>query len=99
MAKTWTVSGKSQSEVKSMLEKELGAAEVPSFAAVTWEGNNLKVNISKAGKSQFTMSLEQSASGTVIREVDRSVAMMHKPFVSVVEKFVSNVMEKIGKPS
>ena len=99
MTKAWSVSGKSQSETKSLLEKELAAAAVPSFASISWEGNTLKVNISKAGKSQFTMALEQNSSGTVIREVDRSVALMHKPFVGAVEKFVANVMEKIGTPT
>lgn len=99
MAKSWNVSGKSQAEVKTLLEKELGAVELPSFATLSWEGNTLKVNIAKAGKSQFTMALESSGQGTIIRETDRSVAFVHKPFVSVVEKFVSTVMEKVGTPT
>jgi hypothetical protein len=97
MSRSWTVGGKSQSEVKTLLEKHLAEAQIPSFATVSWEGNVLKVSLAKAGKSHFTMALESAGSGTIIRETDRSVSFVHKPFVSVVESFVNSIMDKVTR--
>jgi hypothetical protein len=97
MGKSWTVKGKSQSEVKGLLEKSLSDVGLPSMASVSWEGHTLQVSISKAGKSQFTMALETAGPDTVIRETNRSVSFVHKPFVSVVESFVAQVMDKVVK--
>lgn len=97
MSRTWTVPGKSQEDVKKALVSQLSATEIPSFASVDWDGYNMKVELAKAGKSKFTMTLETSGGSTVIRETDRNVAFVHKPFVSRVEKFVDELMEKVMK--
>jgi hypothetical protein len=95
MAKSWTIKGKNQNEVKTLVERSLAEVGLPSMAAISWEGHNLQVSIAKAGKSQFTMTLESAGADTVIKETNRSVAFVHKPFVAVVETFVDKVMQKV----
>lgn len=96
MSKSWTIKGKTQSEVKTLVERSLAEVGLPSVASINWEGHQLQVSISKAGKSQFTMALESSGSDTIIRETNRSVAFVHRPFVAVVETFVSKVMDRVA---
>lgn len=95
MSKSWTVKGKTQSEVKTLVEKSLKEIGLPSVATVNWDGHKLEVSISKAGKSQFTMAIESAGTDTVIKETARSVAFVHKPFVAVVETFVAKVMDRV----
>lgn len=97
MAKTWTIPNKSASQARTSLEKHLNSSELPSSARLDWIGNDLQVTIEKAGKSQFTLSLEENGGSTVVKESRRSIALMHKPFVGRVESFIDELIGKVVK--
>jgi hypothetical protein len=99
MAKSWTIPNRSANESRAALEKHLSSSQLPSSARLDWVGNDLQVTIEKAGKSQFTLSLQESGGSTVIKESRRSLALMHKPFVGRVESFIDELVNKVIKES
>lgn len=96
MAFNWKVAGKNPDEVKSAVEGALKTKGLPSFADVSWQGNEMCVKIDKGGKSEFRLALKPNGAGCDIVEVKRDVAFLHKPFVSKVETFVTDVMSHLG---
>ncbi|NBO37224.1 hypothetical protein EBU99_01435 [bacterium] len=96
MAMSWTFRNVSSNDAKTILQRELQAAGVPSFANVSWEQNSMFVKIDKGGKSQFVLTLESNGSDTKFVETKRDVALFHKPFVGKVESFVDQILTKAG---
>lgn len=97
MAKTWTIPNKSASQARASLEKHLDSSDLPSSARLDWVGDDLRVTIEKAGKSQFTLTLEENGGSTMVKESGRSIALMHKPFVGRVESFIDELIGKVIK--
>lgn len=96
MPLNWNVAGKTCEEVKSKIESELKSKGLPSFADVSWQGNELCVRIDKGGKSEFRIALKQNGPDTNVVEVKRDIAFLHKPFVGKVESFVGDMMDGMG---
>jgi hypothetical protein len=96
MTISWTFRNLSIDEAKTLLQKELQAAGVPSFANISWEQNTMLVRIEKGGKSEFKMSLQTLGTDTKFIETKRDVAFLHKPFVGRVETFVDQILNKAG---
>ena len=93
----WKVPNKSAEEVKTAVEGLLKSKGLPSFADVTWQGQEMCVRIDKGGKSEFRLALKPGSGGTTdVVEVKRDVAFLHKPFVSKVESFVGEIMGALG---
>ncbi len=95
MAKSWSLPGKNADAVKELVQKELSSSDLPSSARIDWVGHDLQVTIEKAGKSSFTLSLNESNGSTTVTETKRSIALMHKPFVGRVEGFVDELFQKV----
>ncbi|NBW80170.1 hypothetical protein EBR21_00300 [bacterium] len=93
---SWTFRNVSADEAKTLLQKELQATGVPSFASVSWEQNTMLVRIDKGGKSEFKIALQSQGSDTKFIETKRDVALFHKPFVGKVESFVDQILNKAG---
>lgn len=96
MTMSWTFRNVSADEAKTLLQKELQATGVPSFASVSWEQNTMLVRIDKGGKSEFKIALQSQGSDTKFIETKRDVALFHKPFVGKVESFVDQILNKAG---
>ena len=96
MSMNFKMAGKSLDDVKSTVEGALKSKGLPSFAEVVWQGNEMCVKIDKGGKSEFRLALKQSGADTSVVEVKRDVAFLHKPFVSKVESFVTELMSSLG---
>lgn len=96
MTMSWMFRNLSTDEAKSLLQRELQAAGVPSFATISWEQNTMLVRIEKGGKSEFKIALQSQGSDTKFVETKRDVAMFHKPFVGRVESFVDQILNKAG---
>ncbi|MFZ9520418.1 MAG: hypothetical protein ACO3A4_08070 [Silvanigrellaceae bacterium] len=96
MTMSWTFRNVSADEAKSLLQKELQAIGVPSFASVSWEQNTMLVRIDKGGKSEFKIALQSQGADTKFIETKRDVALFHKPFVGKVESFVDQILNKAG---
>ncbi|NBX15975.1 MAG: hypothetical protein EBR09_01270 [Proteobacteria bacterium] len=96
MPMCWTFRNLNADQAKSILEKELQATGVPSFASVSWEQNTMLVKIDKGGKSEFKITLQNQGTDTKFVETKRDVALFHKPFVGKVESFVDQILNKAG---
>jgi hypothetical protein len=96
MTMSWTFKNTNTSDAKNVLQNELQAAGVPSFADVSWEQDTMLVKIDKGGKSEFKLTLQTSGSDVQFIETKRNVALFHKPFVGKVESFVDTVVTKAG---
>ena len=96
MTMSWTFRNISADEAKAILQQELQAAGVPSFASVSWEQNTMLVRIEKGGKSEFKLALQSQGADTKFVETKRDVALFHKPFVGRVESFVDQILNKAG---
>ena len=96
MIMNFKMAGKTLDDVKSTVEGALKSKGLPSFAEVVWQGNEMCVKIDKGGKSEFRLALKQSGADTSVVEVKRDVAFLHKPFVSKVETFVTELMSSLG---
>lgn len=96
MALNWIFAQKSVEDVKNAVKSELSKNEIPDFASVSWEANEMSVKIDKGGKSEFRMALQNSGTNTRLVETKRDVAFLHKPFVGKVETFVDKLMSKVG---
>jgi hypothetical protein len=96
MVMSWTFRNTNTTDAKAVLQKELQAAGVPSFAMVSWEQDTMLVKIDKGGKSEFKLSLQSSGSDVRFVETKRDVALFHKPFVGKVESFVDTVLSRAG---
>lgn len=96
MTMSWTFRNLSTDEAKSILQRELNAAGVPSFATISWDQNTMSVKIDKGGKSEFKIALQSQGTDTKFIETKRDIALFHKPFVGRVESFVEQILNKAG---
>lgn len=96
MAMSWTFRNTNTNDAKNLLQRELQAAGVPSFAMVSWEQDTMLVKIDKGGKSEFKLTLQSSGSDVRFVETKRDVALFHKPFIGKVENFVDSVLSRAG---
>jgi hypothetical protein len=96
MAFNWKCSNQNIDVLKTSLEAALKSKGLPSFADISWQGNELCVRIDKGGKSEFRLALQQKGVDAAVVEVKRDVAFLHKPFVSKVESYVGEIMSQVG---
>ena len=96
MAMSWTFKNINAADAKTILQRELQAACVPSFASVSWEQETMLVKIDKGGKSEFKLTLQSNGSDVKFVETKRDVALFHKPFIGKVENFVDSILTKAG---
>jgi hypothetical protein len=96
MAMCWTFKNTNAVDAKTILQRELQAMGVPSFANVSWEQDTMLVKIDKGGKSEFKLTLQSNGSDVKFVETKREVALFHKPFIGKVESFVDSILTKAG---
>lgn len=96
MALAWTINQKSVENVKGEISTALKNMNLPSFANVGWEGDELCVRIEKGGKSEFRLALKPQGEAVKITETKRDISFLHKPFVGKVESVVSELMGTVG---
>lgn len=94
MSKSWQLNCTSCEEAKAALAAALETSQLPSSARLSWNGYDLEVTIEKAGRSNFTLSLEEGNGATVLKEAKKNVAFTHRPFVGRVEAFISELVTK-----
>lgn len=75
-------------ELTEILKREIKK----DYVKTDWDKFNLKIKIEKMGSSEIIVALEESNNCVKICEKKRNIAMMHKPFISEVEKIVENIM-------
>jgi hypothetical protein len=96
MALNWKCANQTTDTLKASLEGALKSKGLPSFADISWQGNELCVRIDKGGKSEFRLALKQNGADATLVEVKRDVAFLHKPFVGKVEGYVAEIMGSVG---
>ena len=95
MTLSFQVPNSTVDDVKKSLKGVL-TTDIPSFAKVDWDNDDLLVKIDKAGKSEFRIAVKADGGHVKIHETKRSVALLHKAFVGQVEGFVEKILSKIG---
>jgi len=96
MVMCWNFKNTNTLDAKTILQRELQAVGVPSFANVSWEQDTMRVKIDKGGKSEFKLTLQSNGSDVKFVETKREIALFHKPFIGKVESFVDSVLTKAG---
>ena len=67
------------------------------YIKTSWNNHELCIRIEKVGASEIKIALTQEGDSVFLKESSRNISMMHKPFVSEVERRVHLVMEeKLG---
>ena len=83
--------------VKTRLLDILKTEIKKSYVKTSWNQNELVIRIEKMGTSEIKIQLSENDSKCLIQESKRNVAMMHKPFISEVEKIVDDLLlNKLG---
>ncbi len=96
MGLSWHSKDSNIEQIRSHIDACIAHAQIPSFASLLWENDELCIRINQAGKSEFRIAILAAGKGVRIAETKRDVALFHRAFVGTVEKFVDKILSEAG---
>lgn len=83
--------------IKSKLSSILSSEIKKPYVKTSWSEHELIIRIEKMGTSEIKILLKEQNGKCLIQESKRSISMMHKPFISEVERIVDDLLlNKLG---
>ena len=81
---------------KSNTDTAIRDSELPSFITTSWVDDDMIITIQKLGISQIVLRYHQQDDDVLVSENNRKVAPFHKPYVTIVEDKITEIIFKAG---
>ena len=83
-------------EAKEAIDKVVSSTELPNIVKIEWQDSTLLLTITKMGVSKVAYDLTQEGNDSFLTEKERSISIMHRPFITMAETIIEKMIVEAG---